>query len=69
MSKIQNQEQLNNVRVLPIEAREILISFNDGSYKKVKHIEWAHKQWIHFTKVNGKQVHVNHRNVNYMEEL
>ena len=52
----------------PTPTNEILVAFNDGSYKKVKHIEWKHSQWIHFTKANGKQVHVNPKNVNYMED-
>jgi hypothetical protein len=44
-----------------------LVAFNDGSYKKIRHIAWKHSQWIHFTRENGTTVSVNPQNVNYLE--
>ncbi len=46
---------------------ETLISFCDGSYKKVYAVGWKHSQWIHFTLGNGRVVRVNPFNVNYIE--
>lgn len=46
-----------------------LISFNDGSYKKIRFTDYKHSQWIHFTRDTGKAVRVNPRNVNYIEEV
>ncbi len=43
-----------------------LISFRDGSYKKVEPTEWKHSQWIHFTLADGSVVMVNPANVNYI---
>lgn len=48
---------------------ENLISFRDGSYKKIKFLDWKHSQWIHYTKKNGKNVRINPANVNYIEEM
>lgn len=46
-----------------------LIAFRDGSYKKVKPVDWKHSQWIHYTKENGGVVRINPTNVNYIEEM
>lgn len=48
---------------------ENLISFKDGSYKKVKFVSWKHSQWIHYAQENGKNLRVNPENVNYIEEI
>ena len=51
------------------EARDVetvLVSFRDGSYKKVRHVGWKHSQWIHFTLEDGSQVACNPDNVNYL---
>lgn len=48
---------------------EHLIAFCDGSYKKVKPVDWKHSQWIHYTKKNGQIVMVNPANVNYIERF
>ena len=59
----------DDTTIVESSTRDMLVSFVEGSYKKIKYTEWAHKQWIHFTKSDGKQVHVNPKNVNYLEEL
>lgn len=46
-----------------------LVAFNDGSYKKIKHVKWKHSQWIHYTLKDGTQVSVNPANVNYLHVL
>jgi hypothetical protein len=43
-----------------------LVSFRDGSYKKVRHVSWKHSQWIHFKLADGSTVAVNPANVNYL---
>lgn len=43
-----------------------LISFRDGSYKKVRAVSWKHSQWIHFTLSDGSTVAANPANVNYL---
>lgn len=45
-----------------------LIAFKDGSYKKVKAIDWKHSRWIHFTLRDGSVVRVNPENVNYLHQ-
>lgn len=49
--------------------QENLIAFCDGSYKKIKFSAWKHSQWIHYTRLDGKQVRINPKNVNYIEEI
>ena len=50
--------------------KEHLISFRDGSYKKISAPkEWKHSQWIHYMQQNGDIVRINPRNVNYIEEI
>jgi len=46
--------------------QEHLIAFRDGSYKKVRPMEWKHSQWIHYTLEDGSVVMVNPVNVNYI---
>jgi len=43
-----------------------LITFCDGSYKKVNPVAWKHSQWIHYTLEDGSVVMVNPGNVNYI---
>ncbi len=45
-----------------------LIAFTDGSYKKIRAVDWKHSQWIHFTLLNGSVIRVNPENVNYMHQ-
>lgn len=46
--------------------KQTLISFTNGSYKKVATDQWRHSNWIHFTLPDGSQVAVNPANVNYL---
>ncbi len=47
-----------------------LVSFVDGSYKKIIDPKyWTQSQWLHYTKQNGSIVRINLRNVNYTEEM
>jgi len=49
------------------KARETLISFESGHYKKVTG-EWAGDSvWTHFKKDSGGMVHVNKEMVEYIE--
>ena len=50
----------------PAPAQTTLISFCDGSYKKVRALSWKHSQWIHFTLPDGSTVAANPANVNYL---
>jgi len=47
----------------------VLVSFKSGHYKKVKGTWKGDSVWTHFIKENGKQVHINKDEVEYMEEL
>ena len=48
-------------------ARETLISFRSGHYKKIKG-EWkGDSVWCHFRKDSGGEVHVNKEEVEYVE--
>lgn len=49
--------------------QENLVSFKDGSYKKVKFVSWKHSQWIHYATTSGKNLRINPENVNYIEEI
>jgi hypothetical protein len=46
-----------------------LISFKSGHYKTVKGSWKGDSVWMHFTKENGKMVHINKDEVEYAEEL
>jgi hypothetical protein len=50
----------------PAPVQTTLISFRDGSYKKVRALSWKHSQWIHFTLPDGSTVAANPANVNYL---
>ncbi len=43
-----------------------LISFRDGSYKKIRPIRWKHNQWINYELRDGSSIVVNPNNVNYI---
>ncbi len=49
--------------------RELLFAFVNGSYKKVKSINYDHKEWIVIKKESGKQVFINTTLVKWIEEL
>lgn len=51
------------------QKRELLFAFMNGSYKKIKVVNYDHKEWIIATKESGKQVFVNAANVKWIEEL
>lgn len=53
------------------EAKRVhLISFKDGSYKKISEPKsWNQSVWLHYVKPNGNIVRVNLNNVNYIEEM
>ena len=51
-----------------LKVNEHLVSFRDGSYKKVTPVAWSHGQWIHYRKADGSVVRVNPANVNYIEQ-
>lgn len=58
------REQLNPTA--PAKLKTTLISFRDGSYKKVHPVSWKHSQWIHFKLADGSTVAANPANVNYL---
>lgn len=45
-----------------------LIAFKDGSYKKIRAVDWKHSQWIHFTLSDGSVIRVNPDNINYLHQ-
>ncbi len=51
------------------EPRELLFAFTNGSYKKVKSIQYDHKEWIVIKKSSGKQVFINTNKVKWIEEV
>ena len=52
------------------EKKVHLVSFRDGSYKKIVDPKcWYQSQWLHYTKQNGNVVRINLANVNYIEEM
>ena len=51
------------------EPRELLFAFINGSYKKIKSINYDHKEWIVIKRENGKQVFINTDKVKYIEEV
>ena len=54
----------------PAKKRVHLVSFRDGSYKKIVDPKsWNQSQWLHYTKQNGNVVRINLPNVNYIEEM
>lgn len=53
-----------------IKKRAHLVSFRDGSYKKIVDPKlWGQSVWLHYTKQNGNVVRINLNNVNYIEEM
>ena len=52
------------------EKKVHLVSFRDGSYKKIIDPKyWSQSQWLHYTKQNDNVVRINLANVNYIEEM
>ena len=51
------------------QERELLFAFMNGSYKKIKVINYDHKEWIIAEKESGKKVFINSNNVKWIEEL
>lgn len=51
------------------QPRELLFAFMNGSYKKIKSIDYDHKEWIVVKRDTGKQVFINTANVKYIEEV
>lgn len=49
--------------------RTLLFAFMNGSYKKIKAVNYDHKEWIIVTKESGKQVFINSSNVKWIEEV
>jgi len=49
--------------------RTLLFAFMNGSYKKIKVVQYDHKEWIICTKENGQQVFINSSNVKWIEEI
>lgn len=52
-----------------VPTQTMLISFKTGHYKKVTGHWKGDSVWTHWIKPNGKQVHINKDEVEYMEEL
>lgn len=57
---------LDDCDTAPAKLKTTLISFCDGSYKKVHPVSWKHSQWIHFKMADGSTVACNPANVNYL---
>ena len=51
------------------EPPELLFAIINGSYKKIKSINYDHKEWIVIKRENGKQVFINTDKVKYIEEV
>lgn len=51
------------------QERTLLFAFMNGSYKKMKVVDYDHKEWIIAHKENGKKVFINSSNVKWIEEL
>lgn len=51
------------------QERTLLFAFMNGSYKKIKVVNYDHKEWIIATKESGKQVFINSSNIKWIEEL
>ena len=49
--------------------RTLLFAFMNGSYKKIKSIEYDHKEWIVVTKADGTMAFINPNNVKWIEEI
>lgn len=49
--------------------RTTLIAFESGHYKTVTGTWNGDSVWMHFTKKNGKTLHINKDKVEYCEEL
>ena len=47
----------------------ILVAFKSGHYKKIKGTWKGDSVWSHFVKENGKVVHLNKDEIEYIEEL
>lgn len=54
---------------IPKEIQTSLVSFKSGHYKKVTGYWKGDSVWTHFTKQNGKMVHINKNEVEYIEEI
>lgn len=49
--------------------RELLFAFDNGSYKKIKSVQYDHKEWIVVKKESGKQVFINTNKIKWIEEV
>lgn len=51
------------------EKRTLLFAFMNGSYKKIKVVEYDHKEWILVKKEDGTKAFINSANVKWIEEV
>lgn len=49
--------------------RTLLFAFMNGSYKKIKVVNYDHKEWIVCEKENGSKAFINASNVKWIEEV
>ena len=49
--------------------RTLLFAFMNGSYKKIKCVEYDHKEWIIVTRADGTKSFINSANVKWIDEV
>jgi hypothetical protein len=49
--------------------RTLLFAFTNGSYKKIKSVNYDHKEWIVVTREDGTKSFINSHNVKWIDEV
>lgn len=51
------------------QPRTLLFAFMNGSYKKIKVVNYDHKEWIVCEKADGSKSFINSANVKWIDEV
>ena len=51
------------------QERTLLFAFMNGSYKKIKSVNYEHKEWIVVEKADGTKSFINSANVKWIDEV
>lgn len=51
------------------QERTLLFAFMNGSYKKIKAVDYEHKEWITVTRADGTKSFINSANVKWIDEV
>lgn len=51
------------------QPRTLLFSFMNGSYKKIKSVNYDHKEWIVVERPDGTKSFINSANVKWIDEV